>query len=112
MSCRLSLDHWVLCQKGEMNAQFYSVTDIYDQSRPRYPLQLFESLIQQLSSDVIVLSYRAETGIVLESIILLLGDGTEVSAVDIFAGMIRLGKKEFPQVEWHLAEAEVFLHVY
>ena len=95
MSCRLSLDHWVLCQKGEMNAQFDSVTEIYDQSRPRYLLQLFESLVQQLSSDV-VLSYRAETGIVLESIILLLGDGTKFSAVDIFAGMIRLGKKEFP----------------
>lgn len=65
-------------------------------SRPRYPLQLFESLVRQLSSDVVVLSYRAETGIVLESIILLLGDGTKVSAVDIFSGMIRLGKKEFP----------------
>lgn len=95
-----------------MNAQFDSVTEIYDQSRSRYTLQLFESLVQQLSSDVFVLSYRAETGIVLESIILLLGDGTKVSAVDIFADMIRLGKKEFPQVEWHLAKAEVFLHVY
>lgn len=95
-----------------MNAQFDSVTEIYDQSRPRYPLQLFEFLVQQLSSDVVVLSYRAETGIVFESIILLLGDGTKVSAVDIFVGMIRLGKKKFPQVEWYLAEAEVFLHFY
>ena len=92
-----------------MNAKFDGLAEVYDQSRPRYPSQLFEPLVQQLPPDAAVLDCGAGTGIALESIIPLLGGAATVSAVDISADMIRLGEKKFPQVRWYQAEAEVFL---
>lgn len=93
------------------NAAFDGLAERYDQKRPRYPAGLFGHAVGLLSAftDPSVVDTGAGTGIALEGLLPLLEPGSVVHAVDVSADMVRVGRDKFPQVHWHVGEAEPFL---
>ncbi|MBO0884564.1 MAG: class I SAM-dependent methyltransferase [Mycobacterium sp.] len=93
------------------NVPFDGLAEPYDQARPRYPMALFTHAVELLAPDraPVVVDAGAGTGIALETLIPLLPDGSVVHAVDISEDMVRVGKRKFPRVQWHLAAVEDYL---
>ncbi|AZM53085.1 SAM-dependent methyltransferase [Streptomyces sp. WAC 01529] len=93
------------------DASFDGLADNYDRTRPRYPSALFQHLVGLLpeAGPPTVVDAGAGTGIALEGVLPHLPADAAVHAVDVSADMIRLGRKKFPEVEWHEGTAEQYL---
>lgn len=93
------------------DAKFDGLAESYDRTRPRYPAELFERVVELLPADraLTVVDAGGGTGISLEALAPLIPAGSDVHGVDISADMIGLGQRKFPEASWHLGTAECYL---
>ena len=91
--------------------KFDGLSDDYDRYRPRYPLELFETMLNTFKyrKHLSIADVGAGTGIALESIVDVLGPEHDYHAIDVSSDMIRQGKKKFPYVHWHQGQSEILL---
>ncbi|MCT1616229.1 class I SAM-dependent methyltransferase [Kocuria marina] len=92
--------------------KFDGLAEEYDQSRPRYPEELWDVLTQRLprrDKRFVMVDAGAGTGIALEGLLPRIPADSQVTAIDISSDMVRVGATKFPQVEWITTEAEPFL---
>lgn len=91
--------------------EFDGLAADYERFRPRYPSTLLKAVAAKLPPGPAprVVDAGAGTGVALEGLLPLLPPGARVAAADISQDMISRGRQKFPQVEWHVTEAEPFL---
>lgn len=92
--------------------KFDGLAEEYDQSRPRYPEELWDVLAQRLplrGERFAMVDAGAGTGIALEGLLPRIPADSQVTAIDVSSDMVRVGATKFPQVEWVTTAAEPFL---
>jgi SAM-dependent methyltransferase len=91
--------------------KFDRLAEDYDRYRPRYPAQLIQRIADLVGErpDLHVIDVGAGTGIALERILPLLGDGVRGEAVDLSTDMVATGREKFPHIAWTVGPAEPFL---
>jgi trans-aconitate methyltransferase len=96
---------------SQRNEKFDGLANDYERYRPRYPLELFNTILQpfQGKNNLSIVDVGAGTGIALEWIVDVLGNGHHYHAIDISSDMINQGRRKFPHVTWHQGQAEVLL---
>ncbi|WP_405977508.1 class I SAM-dependent methyltransferase [Streptomyces sp. NBC_00158] len=91
--------------------KFDTLADDYDRHRPRYPAALLQELAGPSAGrpGLHVVDAGAGTGIALEGLVPILGDGARYEAVDLSPDMVARGRAKFPSVAWTVGPAEPFL---
>lgn len=89
-------------------AKFDKLADDYDRYRPRYPTELLGQLLPWVAADgrLSVIDAGAGTGIVLDTLLPVLGERADVTAVDVSPDMVAQGERRHPSVRWVVAPAE------
>ncbi|MFT4148405.1 MAG: class I SAM-dependent methyltransferase [Micrococcaceae bacterium] len=93
------------------DAKFDGLAEYYDNSRPRYPQELFQEIFKEINLPFPwkVLDVGSGTGIVLEAIVPLLSSDSSIEACDISEDMVSIGRKKFPEAKWHVGRVEEYL---
>ncbi|KPI17186.1 hypothetical protein OK074_8216 [Actinobacteria bacterium OK074] len=91
--------------------KFDTLAEEYERHRPRYPAELVRKLAGRLvrREDPHVVDAGAGTGILLETLVPLLGPRARTAAVDVSSDMVDLGRAKFPQVHWSVGPVEPYL---
>ena len=97
--------HHQRCQK------FDGLANDYDRYRPRYPIELFHTMLAPLQGkkNLSIVDAGAGTGIALEHIMETLGTEHDYRAIDVSSDMIEQGKRKFPDVQWLQGQAEALI---
>jgi SAM-dependent methyltransferase len=92
-------------------APFDALAELYDRQRPSYPDGLFQALCKlvPVRQSGIAVDAGAGTGIALGQLVQHLGSGWRYLAVDISEGMVTVGRRRWPMVEWRLGRIEEIL---
>ena len=95
----------------QRSEKFDGLADDYDRYRPRYPLELFKTMLLPFKNKkhLSIVDVGAGTGIALERVVELMGNDHHYHAIDVSSDMIEQGQRKFPHVKWHQGQAEVLL---
>lgn len=95
----------------QRNEKFDGLADDYERYRPRYPVELFITMLAPFKgkNQLSIRDIGAGTGIALEHMMDVLGTEHHYHGIELSQDMIEQGKKKFPDVHWHQGQAETVL---